>query len=419
MTKFIVQGGHSISGSVRVCGAKNAALPILAASLLTNDGIRLVDCPKLRDVDNMLVILKALGVKAWREDDHLCIDSSGANSFIMPQAVSKELRSSIFMLGPLLSRFGYAVCTFPGGCEIGLRPVDLHLRGLGMLGVRISEERGQIVCDGRNMHGADIHLDYPSVGATENIMMAAVSAKGETVIQNAAREPEIEDLQRFLCKLGADISGAGTSTIRVAGGKLSGEVVHTVMPDRIMAGTMLCAAAMTGGKLTLTNAVPGHLGSVISKLREAGCLITSGADSVSLTAPKRLRELKVIETLPYPGFPTDMQAQFFALCTIADGASVIVENVFENRFKHGAELCRMGAVYTQKDRTVVIRGVKELTGTHVCARDLRGGAALTLAGLAAKGETIVSNAELIDRGYERLDGILNALGAKIRREEEQ
>lgn len=423
MASLIVTGGRPLSGTIRVSGAKNAVLPILAAALLAEGPVTLYDCPRLRDVNNMLAILDALGVRWSWDEGALLLDASAANAYVMPQGLSKELRSSIFMLGPLLARFGHAVCTFPGGCEIGHRPIDLHLRGLTMLGVEIREEHGLILCDGRSMTGADIHLDYPSVGATENIMMAAVCAQGETVIQNAAREPEIEDLQTFLRKLGYGVSGAGSSTIRILGGQMrrsrnadADGIAHRVIPDRIVAGTLLCAAAITGGEVELKNAVPAHVASVLAKLREAGCAIRTEGDAIHIVAPARPREIKLIETLPYPGFPTDMQAQFFALCAVADGTSMIVENVFENRFKHGAELLRMGASFTQKDHTIVIRGVERLMGTRVAARDLRGGAALTLAGLAAEGETIVENAELIDRGYERFDRMLSSLGAQIRRE---
>ena len=424
MASFVVTGGKPLAGEVRVSGAKNAALPILAASVLARRPVMLYDCPRLRDVENMLSILKALGVESQWAGNGLRLDAANASAYVMPQGLSKELRSSIFMLGPLLARFGHAVCTFPGGCEIGHRPIDLHLKGLAMLGVDIREEHGLILCDGTAMQGAEIHLDYPSVGATENIMMAAVRADGDTVIQNAAREPEIEDLQAFLCKLGYGVSGAGSSTIRIHGGILTrkndpaGEyITHRVIPDRIVAGTLLCGAAITGGAIALTNAVPGHLASVIAKLREAGCDIAAEAGIIRIRAPRRIREIKLIETLPYPGFPTDMQAQFFALCTVADGTSMVVENVFENRFKHGAELLRMGASFTQKDRTIVIRGVERLMGARVAARDLRGGAALTLAGLAAEGETVIENAELIDRGYERFEEMLASLGADVRRED--
>ncbi|MBQ6691728.1 MAG: UDP-N-acetylglucosamine 1-carboxyvinyltransferase [Clostridia bacterium] len=419
MASLIVTGGVPLSGTARVSGAKNAALPILAASILARSPIVLYDCPKLRDVENMLSILAALGVKHEPAGEAILLDASRADAYVMPQGLSKALRSSIFMLGPLIARFGSAVCTFPGGCEIGHRPIDLHLRGLSMLGVRIREEHGLILCDGSDLTGADIHLDYPSVGATENIMMAAVAAKGDTVIRNAAREPEIEDLAAFLRKIGCFVTGDGTSTVVIRGGMKRTDphapIAHRVMPDRIVAGTLLCAAAMTGGEIALDNAVPTHIASALAKLREAGCTVTAAENRVFLRAPKRLREIKLIETLPYPGFPTDLQAQFFALCTLAEGTSIIVENVFENRFKHGPELIRMGASYTQKDRTVILRGVSRLTGARVTAKDLRGGAALTLAGLAAEGETTVEDAELIDRGYERLEETLSSLGARIRR----
>ncbi|MDO5110734.1 MAG: UDP-N-acetylglucosamine 1-carboxyvinyltransferase [Clostridia bacterium] len=418
MASLIVTGGYPLSGTLRLSGAKNAALPILAASLL-GEHITLADCPHILDVSNMLDILSDIGVKSSWNGEELSLDATGAHSCVMPQRLSKELRSSIFMLGPMLSRFGCAVCTYPGGCEIGHRPIDLHLRGLSLLGVQIREEYGQIVCDGQSMHPAEIHLDYPSVGATENIMMAAVRIKGETIIRNAAREPEIEDLQRFLCLLGYEVSGAGDSTISIRGKDTwKADVYHAVMPDRIVAGTLLCAAAITGGELTLTNARPQHLSAILSKLREAGCLAICSRSRIFLSAPEKLGEIKLIETLPYPGFPTDMQAQFFALCTLCEGTCVIVENVFENRFKHGAELLRMGAAFTQRDRTIVIRGVPALSGTTVTAHDLRGGAALVLAGLAAKGTTRVQQAQLIDRGYDSLEGMLQSLGAHIQREED-
>ncbi len=419
MARFIVTGGRPLHGSLRVSGAKNAALPILAACLLSEADIVLTECPDLKDVENMLRILTELGVKWSRENGTLRIDASHADSFVMPHRISKELRSSIFTLGPLLGRFQKAVCTYPGGCEIGHRPIDLHLKGLSMLGVGITEEHGQILCDGTHMRGAEIQLDYPSVGATENIIMGAVRAMGETVIHNAAREPEIVDLQRFLCAMGFSVAGAGTSDVRIIGTRERAKnVEHRIIPDRIVAGTLLCAAAVTGGDLTLYDVEPSHMASITSKLREAGCLVLCGDHSIYLKAPERLREIKLIETLPYPGFPTDMQAQFFALCTLAEGTSVVVENVFESRFKHASELARMGAVFTQKDRTTIIRGVKRLTGAQVYARDLRGGAALTIAGLAALGETTVMNAELIDRGYEGMEHMLTTLGARIRREED-
>ncbi len=419
MAAFMVEGGYPLYGSQRVSGAKNAALPILAAALICPGQVRLYDCPRLRDVENMLAILRELGADyRWETDGTLWLDMADTCAYTMPQRISKEIRSSIFMLGPLLARFGRAVCTYPGGCEIGNRPIDLHLSGLNALGVSIREQGGLILCDGSHMQGAEIHLDYPSVGATENIMMAAVAAQGETYIRNAAREPETEDLQSFLNALGCDVTGAGTSNIRIRGGTTAKSTAeHTIMPDRIVAGTLLCGAAITGGEVELHNVRPQHMGSMLSKLRETGCKIDCREDAILLRGPERLQEIKLIETLPYPGFPTDMQAQFFALATVAQGACMIVENVFENRFKHGPELMRMGAVYTQKDRTAVIRGVEGLTGAQVTARDLRGGAALTLAGLKARGITTIYGVELIDRGYEALDAQLRALGAHITREE--
>lgn len=416
MGEFVVEGGHALSGKVRVQGAKNAALPILAASVISEGPILLENCPDITDVHNMLGILSELGISCSMRGNRVEIDPSKANSAVMPESLSKKLRSSIFMLGPLLSRFGRAVCTYPGGCEIGHRPVDLHLRGLAALGADIGEERGCIVCTGKNMHGADIHLDYPSVGATENIIMAAVTAKGDTCITNAAREPEIEDLQRFLNALGCSVCGAGTSTVYIKGGiNPGGSVRHTVMPDRIAAGTLLCAVAAAGGEVELTSVSAEHLGSMIAKLREAGCSIFQQEDRLTIACHGRPQEIKLIETLPYPGFPTDMQAQFFALCTMARGTSVIVENVFENRFRHGAELAKMGASVTIKDRTAIIRGAEKLSGASVFAHDLRCGAALVIAALGAEGITTVHNTQFIDRGYERLEETLNSLGARIAR----
>ena len=417
MARLIVTGGYPLSGEVRIGGAKNAALPILAACILTKRPVRLYDCPRLTDVDNMIGILRTLGCAVRREADTLVVDASQACGYALPENLSKALRSSIFLLGPVLGRFRRAVVTYPGGCEIGNRPIDLHLSGLRRLGVRIREEGGRIHCDGSRLVGADIHLDYPSVGATENIMMAAVAAEGETIIRNGAREPEILDLQRFLNSAGFRVSGAGSSTIVVQGGESPREADHTIMPDRIVAGTLLIAGAITGGRVTIANTVAEHLSGTLSKLMESGCALDVQASRVTLTAAKRLREIRLIETLPHPGFPTDMQAQIFALCTVAKGTSVIVENVFENRFKHAQELNRMGALSLVKDRTAVIRGVPRLAGATVTARDLRGGAALVLAGLNAEGETTVENCEHIDRGYARFEDMLTPLGAHIVREE--
>ncbi len=417
MAKLIVTGGHPLTGRCRVGGAKNAVLPILAACMLTGRSVRLLDCPRLTDVDNMLEILQTLGCGVCFSDGVIDVDASAADCHELPEHLSKELRSSIFLLGPVLGRFGRATVTYPGGCEIGNRPIDLHLSGLAALGARVTEEGGRIRCEGERLTGTDIHLDYPSVGATENIMMAAVAADGETVIRNAAREPEICGLQEFLLAAGFRVFGAGSSTIRIVGGCAPRAVTFTVMPDRIVAGTLLVAGAISGGEVTVDNVCAEHVSGTLAKLVECGCRIEMRANSISLFAPERPQEIKLIETMPHPGFPTDMQAQMFALCSIADGTSVIVENVFENRFKHAQELGRMGAVSIVKGRTAVVRGVRRLTGTRVTAHDLRGGAALVLAGLAASGQTVVDRCERIDRGYARLEEMLGALGARIVREE--
>jgi len=420
VSSFVVNGGRRLEGTLIVSGAKNAVLPILAATLLLDRPVCLLNCPHLADVDNMMEILRTLGCKAQWEGEALVVDASKADCCCMPERLSKELRSSIFLLGPLLARFGCAIAAYPGGCEIGMRPIDLHLFGLRALHAGIQEEYGRICCDGKNLQGATIHLDYPSVGATENIMMAAVAAKGETVITNAAREPEIIDLQQFLVQAGFSVSGAGTSQIRIRGRKCAcKDVTYRIMPDRIAAGTYLCAAAMTGGEIVLQQAAPEDMDSILAKLRESGCRVETCRDKIWLRANGPLREISRLETLPHPGFPTDMQAPIFALCTVAQGTSVIIENVFENRFKHAAELARMGAVSTIRDRTAVIRGVPRLSGAQVQAWDLRGGAALVLAGLCAQGKTVVHGAEYIDRGYEKMEEQLKKLGADITRQTEK
>ena len=413
MGGYVITGGRSLSGEIAVSGAKNALLPILAASILNDKEVVIHDCPDISDAENMIEILRTLGCSVKREGNTLVIDASNANAYTMPPNISKKIRSSIFMLGSVLGRFKRARFTYPGGCEIGNRPIDLHLDGLKKLNVRIKEENGYIDCWGDDMRGASIHLDYPSVGATENIMMAAVAARGDSVIQNAAREPEIEDLERFLNELGFSVSGAGTSTVCIKGGGVTRRAEHTVIPDRIVAGTLLCAAAATRGDVLVTNVDTGHISLTLSKLNEMGCDISARRDTVRLKAPERLRRIKLLETLPYPGFPTDMQAQMFALCSIADGTSVIVENVFDNRFKHAAELKRMGADITLKDRTAVISGVERLMGATMFAHDLRGGAALVIAGLCADGRSVVYGSEYVDRGYERFENMLGALGADI------
>jgi len=410
---FRIIGRERLSGRVDIPAAKNAVLPILAACLLTDDRAELENCPVLEDIANMLRILETLGCRTARSGRRLTVWPAGANGFEMPDALSKKLRSSIFMMGPLLGRFHRAAVTYPGGCDIGLRPIDLHLKGLRAMGVAIREEHGRIHCDGAAMHAADVSLDFPSVGATENIMMAAVLTRGETVIRNAAREPEIVDLQAFINAMGGRVSGAGSGIVRVTGVDSLHGAIYRPIPDRIVAGTLLCAAAMTGGEAELGGARGDCMDAVLSKLREAGCLIGEDAEGVRLSAPGRLKGVDVF-TQPYPGFPTDMQAQMMALACVAEGTSILVENVFENRFNHAAQLMRMGADITIHHRTAVVRG-GSLTGARVMAKDLRAGAALVLAALAADGMTEVENIALIDRGYEQLEETLSALGAQIRR----
>ncbi len=418
MSNWIVTGGTALRGEVAAQGAKNAALPILAATLLVDAPVRLLHCPKLVDVENMLAILQALGCTVRYDGDAVEIDASTANSCVLPQALSLKLRSSIFLLGSVLARFHQAVASYPGGCEIGNRPIDLHLHGLGRLNVAIEEQGGRIVCTTPKLIGAEIDLDYPSVGATENSMLAACRAEGETVIRNAACEPEIVDLQGFLNACGFCVAGAGTPTVVISGRTAGHGATYTIMPDRIVTGTYLMAGAITGGDVTVTDTDPRLLDAVLSKLDGCGCIVRQYQDAVRLRAPKRPIALPRAETRPYPGFPTDLQPQLFALLSVAEGTSVLVENVFENRFKHAQELCRMGGRNNIYDRTAVITGVRTLHGAQVEAHDLRGGAALVLAGLCAEGETTIAFAERIERGYARMDTAVAALGGTIRRKDE-
>lgn len=416
MNALRIHGGRRLTGEWRVHSAKNAVLPIMAASILTGEETHLEECPELVDVAYMADILRTLGCRIHSGDGALTIDPQSLNRHEMPDALAKKIRSSIFLLGSILARFRKATVTFPGGCEIGLRPIDLHLSGLRQLGVDVREEGGLIRCDGRHMRAGTVHFDYPSVGATENVMMAAALLKGRTVLSNVAREPEITDLQNFLNAMGARISGAGTHTVTVEGMDRLRGVSYCPMPDRIVAGTLLAAAAATGGDIRLTNVPCRDLYAVFTKMREMGCEIDEEESAVRLCAPQRLTAFQQLQTQPHPGFPTDMQAQMLALAAMAKGTSVVVENVFENRFAHAGDLNRMGANVLVNGRTAVVQGVDMLYGTHVTARDLRGGAALVIAGLAARGETLVERAELIDRGYERLEEMLGALGAEIRRD---
>ena len=408
-------GGERIEGSIRVDAAKNAVLPILAAAILPEGDVIIRDCPDIRDVHAMAEILGKLGCETIWQNGEMLIRNGRLHQWEMPDELSKQIRSSIFLLGPILGKLRRATVTYPGGCEIGIRPIDLHLKGLRALGVRIVDAGGVLYCDGRDMHAGDVYFDYPSVGATENVMMAAVLLPGITTIHNAAKEPEIEDLQRFINRMGGKIRGAGTQIIEIEGVEKLHGISYSPIPDRIVAGTLLCAGAMNGGKMELSNVHPWDLVPVIDKLQEMACRIRESGNRLTLEAPERLHAISQLQTQPHPGFPTDMQAQMLAACCVARGTSVIIENVFENRLSHVADLCRMGANIRVNGRMAVVQGVDAMHGMRVTARDLRGGAALVLAGLCAQGETIVENIALIDRGYAHLEDTLSALGAKIDR----
>lgn len=417
MGAYVITGGVKLSGEVRVQGSKNSSLPILASTVLNGDLSSLIDVPEIKDVEVMFEILKYLGAKIKKNDDgKLEIDTADINLCEVPEHLTRQMRSSIVLMGALLGKLGRVRISYPGGCEIGPRPIDLHLKGLASLGVKLNEKHGFVYAEAEQLKGAEIHLDFPSVGATENILMAAVLAKGVTIIRNAAKEPEIVDLQNFLNRMGARIIGAGTDTIKIEGcnvGELKKVYDYRIIPDRIAAGTYLVAAAITRGNVTLKNVVAEHLEPILAKLREVGCEITGDYDGLHLSATGRLKSLDSLRTLPYPGFPTDMQAPMMSLLATVEGASVITETVFENRFKHAEELRRMGAQISISGNIAIVRGVKKLTGAIVEAKDLRAGAALVLAALAADGKTVVEGVRHIERGYEKLDKNLASIGAKV------
>ncbi|NMB41958.1 MAG: UDP-N-acetylglucosamine 1-carboxyvinyltransferase [Firmicutes bacterium] len=415
MKKFVVEGGNKLEGSLSVKGAKNSTLPIMAASVLcSEDWVELHNIPDISDMHVMAKILKSLGAKVIYNENRLNLKVDALHSCTIADELMREMRSSIFLMGPLLARLGEVKVTYPGGCSIGPRPVDLHLKGLEALGAKVREENGFITASASSLAGAKIHLDYPSVGATENLMMAAALAKGKTVISNAAKEPEIVDLQNFLNAMGANVRGAGTETLRILGVQKLGKCSYRIIPDRIVAGTYLMAAAITGGRLLLKEIIPVHLDAVVAKMKEAGIEIRATEDSLEIIGGK-LKAVETLRTLPYPGFPTDLQAPIMALLTVADGHSKIMESIFENRFKHVTELKRLNANISVEGRTAFIKGVKRLSGTEVEATDLRAGAALILAGLAAEGTTVINKINHIDRGYENIEHDLQQLGAKIKR----
>ncbi|MDF2178464.1 UDP-N-acetylglucosamine 1-carboxyvinyltransferase [Aliiglaciecola sp. CAU 1673] len=416
MGKLLIRGNGPLKGTVNISGAKNAALPLLMASLLTEDVSKFHNVPALRDVKTTLALLEQLGAKVEFEEDRVRIDASSITNLVAPYELVKTMRASILVLGPLLAKFGEAQVSLPGGCAIGARPVNLHLTGLEQMGAQIEVDAGYITAkvDGR-LKGANIFMDIVSVGATENLMMAAVLADGQTTLENAAREPEIVDLANCLNGMGAKVSGAGTDKIVIQGVERLSGCDHRVLPDRIETGTFLVAAAMTRGKIRCENAAPETLDAVLSKLKEAGAMISHGDDWIELDMTSTSLKSVNIRTAPHPGFPTDMQAQFVALNCVAEGTGVVTETIFENRFMHVPELQRMGAKIELEANSAVCLGNSALKGAQVMATDLRASASLVIAGLVAKGETLVDRIYHLDRGYEQIEVKLGALGADIKR----
>ena len=414
MDTYKITGGEKICGEIDIQGSKNSALPIIASTVLTGNISIIENAPNISDTLIMRKILKKLGCKVNYDNNILIVDSKDCDQEEISPELMREMRSSIILMGAILARHGKVSLSYPGGCEIGSRPIDLHLFGLKKLGAKIIERHGYIICQAKKLVGTEINLDFPSVGATENIMLAAVLAKGTTIIRNAAREPEIIELQNFLNKSGAIVIGAGTSTIKIVGVNKLNEVKYRVKADRIVAGTYLCAAAMTKGEIILKNIVIENILPIIHKLKEAKCEVEElSENSIYLKAPEKLRAINTIKTMPYPGFPTDMQSQMVTLLSIAEGTSVMVENIFENRYKYVSELTKMGAEITIEGKIAIIKGVEKLTGAELEAKELRGGASLVLAGLVAEGYTTVSGVKYIERGYENFVETLNLLGAKI------
>ncbi len=415
MAKLVVQGKKRLEGKLQVHGAKNSVLPILAAGLLSK-GCVIHNCPQLTDVDAACDILEYLGAKTKREGDTIAIQPQDSGNCCIPDELMRRMRSSIVFLGAIIARCGHARLSMPGGCELGPRPIDLHLGALERLGVKIEEDHGYLNCTApKGLAGAVIPLPFPSVGATENIMIAASLAKGETVIKNAAREPEISDLADFLCACGAKVQMGRNGDICVQGVPALGEAEHTVISDRIAAATYLSAAAATGGDITLAGICTEHLSAVLPCFEEMGCSVWQKADEIRLKAPDRLHALRCIRTMPYPGFPTDAQSPLMAAACVADGSSMFIENIFESRYKQVPELLRMGADIKVEGRVALVHGVPELHSAQVRCTDLRGGAAIVIAALAAQGQSEILEIGHIDRGYERLEESLSSVGAAIRR----
>ncbi len=417
MEKMIIEGGYRLVGEVPVSGAKNAALPLFAASLLVEDWITLRNVPALADIRTISRLLRMMGVKTEGESGTVRVSASGVHSFEAPYNMVKTMRASVLVLGPLVAKWKRARVSLPGGCAIGARPINLHLKGLEGMGAKVELKHGYVEASADRLKGAEIYFDISTVTGTENIMMAAALAEGRTVLKNAAREPEVVELGQALKKMGAKIEGVGTDLVVIEGVKELRPIEHTIIPDRIEAGTFMVAAGITQGNVKLQNCQIGHLEAVVAKLKEAGLEIFPEGDGVKVIGPVNIKPVDV-KTLPYPGFPTDMQAQIMALLCLAGGLSVITETVFENRFMHVSEMRRMGADIRIEGKNAIVRGLSNLTGAPVMATDLRASASLVLAGLAAEGTTDVSRIYHLDRGYEKLDQKLNKLGAKIRRVQE-
>ena len=415
MDKLLIEGGKVLSGEVAMSGAKNAALPILCASLLTSDPLHLTNVPHLNDISTMLRLLGDMGVGVTMDGvDGMELNGGGLTNAVASYEMVKPMRASILVLGPLVARCGEARVSLPGGCAIGARPVDQHIKGLQAMGAEVTVEQGYVHAKATRLKGARICTDMVTVTGTENLMMAACLADGETIIENAAREPEVVDLANCLVSMGARISGAGTDVIRIQGVEKLHGASHAIMPDRIETGTYLCAAAITGGDIRLLKTSAAYLDTVVDKLMDAGCEITVERDSMRLIAPKRLKAVS-LRTAPYPAFPTDMQAQFMAINCIADGVATIRETIFENRFMHVNELMRLGANIQIEGNNAIVRGVDKLEGATVMATDLRASASLVIAGLVAQGETVIDRIYHLDRGYERIEEKLAKLGASVRR----
>ena len=412
MSKFIIQGGKRLEGEVKISGSKNAALPIIAATVLNGGKTTLYNVPDIHDVQTMFEIIKEIGGKVSKKNNKVIIDTSKIHTYEIPDNLMRQMRSSVILAGALIGKYHQARFSCPGGCDIGARPIDLHLKGFEKLGINIKEEYGEIMCTTEKILGAQIHLDFPSVGATENIILASCLGEGTTIITNSAREPEIEDMVKYLNKMGAKIKGVGTDRIEISGVKRLSEISYNIMPDRIEAGTYLAAGAITGGKIKLTNVNPTHIEPILNKLEEATCKLVKTQNTIEIESPKRIKALD-IKTMPYPGFPTDTQSIFGALLATAKGTSIITENIFENRYKYVQELNRMGAKIKVEGRSAIIKGTKRIQGANVVATDLRGGAALVLEALTAKGVTEIDNIHYILRGYEKIEEKLKKIGAKI------